>query len=155
MKKKIIFAGLIILIALTVSIIIFTGLIRKRRAKMNKTVSDKPIEKVVVRYSKDDINYSVSISLDTGKRTIKTFNNDREDINDNYEFSEDLTRFIKDRILANNESANKDNSSTSGNDDLQVLWSIKIRFSDKETVNLNSFEKYPEYWDEFIELINK
>ncbi len=117
--------------------------------------SEKEIEKVMVYYEKEGNGYSVWIYMDTHEREMSIYSDPVQETNDKYNYVDELNIFIKENILTENIIHQDDIVVIGKQDEQKNLWSMKIRFTDNTTINFSSFTEYPQFWDEFVELIER
>ena len=115
---------------------------------------NKDIQRVKIYYEEDGCYCSVWIYLDEGKRTVTIYSDTKQVNEDEYAHGEELEKFIKENILSKSVSA-VGGTVDNDNDEQKVLWQLKVVFSDGESESWYDFDKYPEYWDDLMLLIEK
>lgn len=115
---------------------------------------NKDIQRVNIYYEEGGCNRSVWIYLEEEKRTVTIYSDTKQVVEDEYANGEELEKFIKENILSKNVSV-EGGTAGNDNDEQKVLWQLKVVFSDGESETWYDFDKYPEYWDDLMLLIEK
>ncbi len=115
---------------------------------------NKEIDKIIVSYDKDSYIVDVEINMGTEKRMITHYSDTREEVVDEYKYADELNEFVKTKVLSHYDKTKK-NEVINSYDEQKRKWSIKILFKDEESIFISSFTEYPEFWSDFVRLLEK
>ena len=118
--------------------------------KGDNNMSD--IRKIIVTYEEDvDTQIEYSIDVENNKRTISTIGKTLTEKEDDYSNSGKLVEFVEKNVVTSDFTEDKKDEQS---DDEKVLWSVKISYNSGEDMFVQKgYVKYPDYWDDLIQLI--
>ena len=118
--------------------------------KGDNNMSD--IRKIIVTYEEDvDTQIEYSIDVENNKRTISTIGKTLTEKEDDYSDSDKLVEFVEKNVVTSDFTEDKKDEQS---DDEKVLWSVKISYNSGEDMFVQKgYVKYPDYWDDLIQLI--
>ena len=114
--------------------------------------ADGGIRKIIVTYEEDvDTQIEYSIDVENNKRTISTIGKTLTEKEDDYSNSDKLVEFVEKNVVTSDFAEDKKDEQS---DDEKVLWSVKISYNSGEDMFVQKgYVKYPDYWDDLIQLI--
>lgn len=120
---------------------------------------DKKITRLVVDYKKEEVPCCVRIDFANKSRSASLYLTEVIKSEDTYMYADDMEQMLRDKVLKDEQLKEKKNkSNNSSTDEQAVLWKVRVYFEDGEWVQLESLSNHPytpDYWDDFIALLEK
>lgn len=142
-----------------VSIITFIMILMCGCKNERKDYLDKKIARLVVDYKKEEGQCCVRIDFTKKSRSASLYLTEVKKSEDTYMYADDMEQMLRDKVLKDDQLIEKKNKSNNNSTDEQaVLWRIRVYFEDGEWVQLESLSNNPytpDYWDDFIALLEK